>query len=183
MARKWMSWTGKGGALVAALALAAAGASLSGCSRSERWQEQVRLQSGDVIVVDRRSTDEGTAIRFSLPSQPGKSYYWRAAHDGGQGQHENPLVLDVENGVPVIYTVVSTSPGCRLFTRYAYRDGDWWEQVLPDKFQGREMNLFVLSGLDIGDMVTLEQKRRESAAVSYSRALRFLGPGDKTCGL
>ena len=183
MAQKWMSWMGKGGALLAALALAAAGASLSGCSRAERWQEQVRLQSGDVIVVDRRSTDEGTAIRFTLPSQPGKSYEWHAAHDGGQGQHENPLVLDVENGVPVVYTVVATSPGCRLFTRYAYRDGGWSEQVLPDKFNGREMNLFVLSGLDIGDMVTLDQKRRENAAVSYSRSFRFIGPGDRACGL
>lgn len=183
MAHKWMSWTAKGGALAAALALAVAGASLSGCSRTERWQEQVRLHTGEVIVVDRRSTEEGTAIRFTLPAQPGKSYEWRAAHDGGQGQHENPLVLDVENGVPVIYTVVSTSPGCRLFTRYAYRDGGWSEQVLPDKFKGKEMNLFVLNGLVIGDMVTLEQKRRENAAVSYSRALRFLGPGDKSCGL
>lgn len=183
MAQKWMSWTVKGGALAAAFAFAAAGASLSGCARSERWQEQVKLHSGEVIVVDRRSTDDGTAIRFTLPAQPGKSYEWRAAHDGGQGQHENPLVLDVENGAPVIYTVVSTSPGCRLFTRYAYRDGNWSEQILPDKFKGKEMNLFVLSGLDIGDMVTLEQKRRENAAVSYSRALRFLGPGDKGCAL
>ena len=173
----------KGGAFVAALAFAAACASLSGCSRAERWQEQVRLQTGEVIVVDRRSADDGTAIRFTLPSQPGKTYEWRAAHDRGQGRHENPLVLDVENGVPVVYTVVATSPGCRLFTRYAYRDGGWTEQVLPDKFKGREMNLFVLSGLDIGDMVTLEQKRRENAAVSYSRSFRFLGPGDRSCGM
>lgn len=181
MADTRISWTARGGAVV--LGLTVAGALLSGCTRTERWQEQVRLPTGEVIVVDRRSTDDGAAIRFTLPSQPGKSYEWRAAHDGGQGQHENPLVLDVENGAPVIYTMVSTSPGCRLFTRYAYRDGGWSEHVLPDKFKGKEMNLFVLNGLNIGEMVTLEQKRRENAAVSYSRALRFLGPGDKVCGL
>lgn len=168
----------KAGALAALLPVL-----LSGCNRAERWQEEVQLQSGQVIVVDRRSDDDGATIRFTLPAQPDRPYEWRAAHDGGRGQHENPLVLDVENGMPVIYTVVATSPGCRLFTRYAYRDGGWSERVLPDQFKGRDMNLFVLSGLDIGDMVTLEQKRRESTALSYTRALRYQGPGNSQCGL
>jgi hypothetical protein len=179
--RQWMGRTG--GGLAAALAPLLLSALLAGCERTERWREQVQLQSGQVIVVDRSSDDDGAVIRFTLPAQPDKAYEWHAAHDGGRGQHENPLVLDVEDGMPVIYTVVATSPGCRLFTRYAYRDGGWSEQVLPDQFKGRDMNLFVLSGLDIGDMVTLEQKRRESTAFSFSRALRYQGPGNTQCGL
>lgn len=92
------------------------------------------------------------------------------------------MVLDVENGAPVVFTVVSTSPGCRLFTKYVGTGAGWREEVLPDRFKGRDMNLFIRSGLAVGDVVTPEHKRRESSAISYSRSLRFLGPADKACG-
>ena len=153
----------------------------AGCSRSQQWQEEVRLGSGQVIVVQRQSSDSAASIRFVLPGQPGRAIVWNSLHDGGPLHLENPVVLDVENGVPVIFTVVSTSPGCRLFTKYSNTAAGWREEVLPDRFKGRDMNLFILSGLDIGDLVTLDQKRRESSAISYSRSLRFLGPVDKAC--
>ncbi|SFU83328.1 hypothetical protein SAMN05216552_101132 [Pseudoduganella namucuonensis] len=165
----------------AAVALLASAVLASGCSRTERWQEEVRLGSGQVILVDRVSGERDASLRFSLPGVPRKVYEWHALHDGGIWRHENPLVLDVENGVPVIYTVVVTSPGCRLFTRYSNRNGAWVEEVLPDKFKGKAMNLFVRGGLDVGDTVTLDQKRRESTVISYSRSLKYLGPSDKAC--
>ncbi|CAN7268881.1 hypothetical protein LJR289_001173 [Pseudoduganella sp. LjRoot289] len=166
-------------ACTAAVLFAAALA--AGCSRSEHWQEEVRLASGQVIMVQRQSSDSAASIRFFLPGQPGQPIVWHSLHDGGPLHMENPVVLDVENGVAVIYTVVSTSPGCRLFTKYSNSGAGWREEVLPDRFKGRDMNLFILSGLDIGDIVTLDQKRRESSAISYSRSLRFLGPADKAC--
>lgn len=167
----------------ASYAVLLAAALLAGCSRSAEWREEVRLTSGQVILVQRQSSDSAASIRFSLPGQPGHTIVWHSLHDGGPLQLENPVVLDVENGVPVIFTVVSTSPGCRLFTKYSNTGAGWRQEVLPDRFKGRDMNLFIRSGLDIGELVTLDQKRRESSAISYSRSLRYLGPVDKACAL
>lgn len=154
----------------------------AGCSSSERWQEQVLLASGQVILVERESSERSASMRFAMPDRPDQIIEWHSLHDGGTWQLENPVVLEIENGAPVVLTVVSTSPGCRLFTKYVNTGGAGWrEEVLPDRFQGRDMNLFIRSGLAVSDLVTLEHKRRESSAISYSRSLRFLGPADKAC--
>jgi hypothetical protein len=167
---------------LALLAAVLAAALAAGCSRSERWQEQVLLASGQVILVERESSDHSASMRFAIPGRPGQIAEWHSLHDGGPWQLENPVVLEMENGAPVVFTVVSTSPGCRLFTKYVGTGAGWREEVLPDRFKGRDMNLFIRSGLAVGDVVTLDHKRRESSAISYSRSLRFLGPADKACG-
>lgn len=53
---------------------------------------------------------------------------------------------------------------------------------MPDKFAGREMNLFIRSSSDRARFITLLQMRKKQAHISYARSLKYLGPSNKVCG-
>jgi hypothetical protein len=161
---------------------------------TEKWKEEVKLGDGRTIIVERKIEKERVASERSLTGtfKPKEDYIW-FTHPDGSGKMINwhtikkssmlfpeiPLILDLENGQPVIYTLVGVGPGCEVYNKYIYRNGAWVEEALPEKFETRITNLLV-KGRDIPKFVDLETKRKENE--DSRREVRQVGPTRKICG-
>jgi hypothetical protein len=182
------------GLLTMALVAFCGGAGLGflGFGGTEKWKEEVQLSDGSIIVVDRETLREGGGdewvsnrsgtkpkehrIRFGHPDGSGKIIEWRSTKKSPATWPEIPLILDVDSGYPVVFTLIAISEGYEVYCKYGYRGGTWNEEVLPDKFEERTTNLFIRDGVDMPKFVDLETKRKGNAEIGYRRSLKKVGP-------
>jgi len=174
--------------------------SLNACGflASASWKEDVKLSDGRVIVVKRRIIREGGGgelamnstlskpkeyrINFANPDGSGKIIEWRSAKKSPRTYPEIPLILDLESGQPVVYTILSISLACEVYSKYVYRNGAWVEEALPEKFEKRTTNLFLKLSTSMPRFVNLEAKHKENANLGYRQTLKQVGPNRKVCG-
>lgn len=173
------------------------GVTMNACSSSENWKEEVQLSDGRIIVVAQEMLSEGGGDEWASNrsgTKP-KEYRIRFAHLDGSGQMiewrskkefetwpEIPLIVDMEVGQPIVFSIVAISIGCEVYSKYVYRNGAWIEEALPEKFEQRTTNLFLKVGVDMPRFVDLETKRKVNAKPGYRRALKQVGPTRQVCG-
>ncbi len=165
---------------------------------TEKWKEEVQLSDGRVIVVDREivrergggeivSNRSGTKskeyqIRFALPNGSGKIIEWQSTKKSPSTWPEIPLILDMESGQPIVFSIVYIKDGCEIYIKYVYRNGVWIEEPLPEKFEKRTTNLFLKLGINMPKFVDLETKRKANAGIGYRQSIRQVGPNRQVCG-
>lgn len=168
-----------------------------GIGSTEKWKEEVQLSNGRVIVVYREIINEmggdewasnrsglkpkADYIRFDYPDAAGKMVEWRTIKKSPRTYPEIPLILDIDSGYLVIFTLVGVGPACEVYNKYVYRNGAWIEEILPEKFEPRARNLFVRGSDDIPKLVNLEMKRNIDESGHSRRPVRQVGPGRKVC--
>lgn len=169
-----------------------------GFGGSEKWTEEVQLSDGRVIVIEReilyeRGGDEwvsnrsGTKpkeyhIRFTHPDGSGKMIEWQSTKKSPRTWPEIPLILDMESGQLVIFTIVGIRARCEIYCKYLYRNNIWSENELPERFEQRTRNLFVRGRIDVPKFVDLETKRKINANGSPRKPVRQVGPNREICG-
>ncbi len=187
--------------LFSILVLGAASMNLSGCMRfggTEKWKEEVQLSDGRVIVVERETIREGGGdeivanpsgtkpkeyrIRFADPGGSGQQIEWRSTKKDEQTWPEIPLILDIEDGKSVVYTILPINSVCEIYLKYVYQNGSWIEEELPDEFESRKTNLYLRDGIDMPKFVNLETKKKENEDLGYRPSIRQVGPKRKVCG-
>jgi hypothetical protein len=164
---------------------------------SASWKEEVRLSDGRIIVVKRRIIREGGGgelasnptlskpkeyrISFAYPVGSETIIEWRSIKKSEAMYPEIPLILDLEAGQPIIFSIIHISIACEIYSKYIYRNGAWVEEALPEQFEKRPANLFLKLSTDMPRFVDLEMKRKENAD-GYRQSLRQVGPYRKVCG-
>lgn len=166
------------------------GLCLSACS--ENWKEEVQLHDGRIVVVERELISEGGGdewasnrsgskpkeyvIRFINPDESGGGIEWRSTKKDIQTWPELPLVIDIESGKPVIYSLVAISICCEVYSKYIFQGGNWIEEPLPEKFEQRVTNLLFGNRKDMPKFVNLEEKNKRNNGIGYRKALKQVGP-------
>lgn len=174
------------------------GVTMNACSSSDSWKEEVQLNDGRIVVVERETLHErggdewasnrsGTKpkeyrIRFAYPDGSGKMIGWRTTKVSPGTWPEIPLVFDVVSGQPTVFSLVAVSIGCEVYSKYIYRNGFWIEESLPEQFEQRTTNLFFGNGNDMPKFMNLAEKYKRNSDDGYRRALRQVGPTRKVCG-
>ncbi len=164
----------------------------------EKWKEEVQLSDGRVLVVEREIVMEGGGgeivtnpsgvkpkehrIRFASPNGSGQSIEWRSTKIDDATWPEIPLILDIEDGHPVVFTILTINPACGVYNKYVYQDGVWKEAKLPGEFEKRMTNLYLRSGINMPKLVDLKEKRERNADMGYWESLKQVGPKRKVCG-
>lgn len=165
--------------------------SLCGCfAGTERWREEVQLDDGRVITIEREilyergggeivSNPSGTKpkeyrLYFTLPDQPEKVIEWRGKKLFDGSWPEFPLLLDIEADQPIVFTSVGIGPREAMYSKYVFQNDIWREEELPETFPERASNLFLKIGIDMPGYVDLETKRK--AYRSYRRVSKKVGP-------
>jgi hypothetical protein len=172
--------------------------SMNGCGSTARWGEEVQLSDGRVIVVERQTvfepgggewaqnrsgvTPKEYVIRLAALDGSGQTVEWKSATPSPGTVPELPLILDVEAGQPVVFTIGSTKTECEAYLKYRYQDRTWTEQPLPDQFDQRTTNLLLGNGIDKPKFVSLQDKRIANADASYRAVVKHVGPNRKICG-
>ena len=168
-----------------------------GFGNTEKWKEEVKLSDGRIIVVERKIVNESGGgewasnrsglkpkdyyIWFDIDGS-GKTIEWHTIKKSPRTYPEIPLVIDLENGQPVIYTLVGVRPACEAYNKYAYRNGVWVEEILPEKFEPRARNLFVRGKDDIPKFINLEMKRKINESGHSRQPVMQVGPTREICG-
>lgn len=166
---------------------------------SQKWGEEVQLSDGNVLIVERETIHkrggsewasnssgakpEQRYIRFSSPDGSGKIIEWRTTKVDSQTWPEKPLILDIEGGRTIVFSLVSISTACERYSKYVFQNGLWTEEALPEKIQQRTTNLFIRDGMDMPKLVDLETKRKENSENGYRHSLRQVGPARQVCSL
>jgi len=169
-----------------------------GFGRSEKWNEEVLLSDGQIIVIEREQINEGGGdewafnrngtkpkefrIRFEYPVGSGNKVEWRSSKMDSFRWPEVPLVFEVESGRHTVFTLVAISNACEIYSKYAYLDGGWVEEPLPDQFDTRPTNLFYGNRKDVPSLLNLSEKAKRNSGSGYRKALKQVGPNKKVCG-
>lgn len=159
---------------------------------STSWKEEVRLSDGRVIVVERELIGEAGGdewasnrsgskpkeyrIRFANPDGSEKIIEWRSTKSDIQTWPEIPLVFDFESGSPIVFSLVAVSACCEIYSKYVYKNGNWSEEALPEKFEQRITNLLFGSQKNMPKFVSLEEKRKRNNKIGYRKSLTQVGP-------
>lgn len=147
---------------IAVAALAATTALLGACdARPIEWQEEVRLQSGETIVVKRSarlranaiagggggSVNEGMTVQIVQPLKPDNPSVWNARFV--------PLVFD-RDPASKEWFMVATFFHCDSwvelgrpklpYTEYRFKNGQWAQQTLSPQSLGLVANMFTGMG-------------------------------------
>lgn len=171
------------------------GVSVSACgSGSEKWKEEVQLSDGRVIVVERELLTESGGdewalnrsgskpkeyrIRFEYPEGAGKVVEWHSIKQE-RTWPELPLILDVEDGKPVIFSNFYDSVGCQIYLKYVYQNGVWIEEMLPPVFEPHTTNLFLKFSAGLSS-VDLKTKQKLNSDVGF-RHIQQVGPKHPYC--
>jgi hypothetical protein len=136
-----------------------------------KWKEQVQLSDGRVIVVKREAiyigggdkwavNRSGTKIneyriQFASPDGSGKTIEWRSTKKDDRMYPEVPLLLDMPNGQPAVYTQLAIDSVCEVYSEYVYQNDTWIEESLPEQFRQLTTNLWFGSKRDIPKLLTL----------------------------
>ncbi|MCE5210983.1 MAG: hypothetical protein LLG40_05475 [Deltaproteobacteria bacterium] len=186
-------------ALLVFIAMAVISINACGFLASASWKEEVQLSDGRIIVVKRRIIREGGGgelasnptlskpkeyrINFAYPVDSETRIEWRSTKIDEGRYPEIPLILDLEAGQPIVYTILSISIACEVYNKYVYRNGVWIEEALPEHFEMRATNLFLKLSTDMPWFVNLETKRKENEDLGYRQSIKQVGPNRKVCGL
>jgi hypothetical protein len=95
---------------------------------------------------------------------------------------ESPLLLDLDNAQPVVFSILSITAICDVYSKYVYQNGVWIEEALPEKFAERMTNLLIRDGVDMPKFVNVETKRKLNEDNRYRDSLKQVGPAKKVCG-
>jgi len=174
------------------------GLSMTACSGPIKWKEEVQLSDGKVIVVDRESIYESGGdewasnrsgvkikafhIRFPNPDGSGKMIEWKTTKVSPRRYPEVPLVFDIEEGKPTVFTLLSVSPTCGVYSKYVYQNGIWTEKKLPEQFEKHTTNLLFGSYKDAPNLINFQEKYKRNDQPGYRKALKQVGPSIKVCG-
>lgn len=143
--------------LLAACAAAAAAVWFVFFSGRIAWNEEVLLQSGERLMTHRTAItrpfgeiggpggweNKGMTLEITAPAKPDNPKRWRAKFV--------PLLFDRDPDNAewfIVATFVSCTSWYELgrpglpYTEFRYRNGQWVQQRLSDKFIGREGNMF-----------------------------------------
>lgn len=187
------------------VAFPAACAPASG-TKTVKWQEEVKLSTGEVIVVKRETRFKPSGgepfrgsgwaadvmtIRFYYPPDSKEVIEWRTVRYGAERHFtpEYPLVLDVEQGTKslVLITGAAGKGACDEYFRYRYENGQWKNDMLPETFEPRPSNLLLgADEINTPAQITLDFKRKFEA--DYHRWTRYdirfhkVGPDRCLCG-
>ncbi|MEQ1814341.1 MAG: hypothetical protein ABL860_07830 [Candidatus Nitrotoga sp.] len=172
------------------------GVSMSACSGDQRWQEEVQLSDGRVIVVERELLTESGGdewalnrsgskpkeyrIRFEYPEKSGKMIEWKSKKIDAHFWPEIPLILDMVNTKPIVFSDVFNSVGCHVYSKYIYQDGAWIEEPLLPQFEKRATNLLIFESRNRQRFFDLEAKRKNNSDVTL-RTLMQVGPKHPYC--
>jgi hypothetical protein len=172
--------------------------SLTGCVRNVRWQEEVQLSSGEVIVIDREVKHAGGGaawpqgqgsiprehiIRFRFPAHGDRLIEWHSTRLDDSSYAELPLALDVDaDKTWTIFTRLPLGGACSQYLKYAFKNGVWVEVRLPDEIGVHRTNLFLAADSNhISGLIGIAEKTKENADPGYPRALRQVGPNRFWC--
>ncbi|MDP2109431.1 MAG: hypothetical protein Q8N48_00840 [Thiobacillus sp.] len=178
-----------------AISLMILGGGMSACAGgSAKWKEEVQLSDGRIIVIEREMITEGGGdewasnrggfkpkeyrIRFPNLDGSGKVAEWRSIKET-RTWPEKPLVLDIENTFPVVFSTVSSAGGGYIYSKYVFQNNVWIEEQLPEKFPQRATNLLVfkIGYLKEGEFVTLKTKHEmDSDDMRGNRGFAQVGP-------
>lgn len=175
-----------------------------------KWQEEVKLSTGEVIVVERETRFKPSggdpvrssgwaadvmAIRFRYPPDSKNVIEWRTVRydgtGGGNYRHpEVPLVFDINQIPGKIYLITNaggSKGGCDEYWRYRYENGVWRADMLPETFETRPPNLLLASDeINTPSQITLDFKRKFEADyhrwTRYDIRFRQIGPDRCLCG-
>jgi hypothetical protein len=172
------------------------GVSMSACSSDQKWKEEVQLSDGQVIVVERELITESGGdewalnrsgskpkeyrLRFEYPEGSGKLIEWKSIKKSPQTWPELPLILDVENGKPIVFSNSYNLVGCQIYIKYIYLAGGWIEEPLPPQFEKRTTNLMIFSNKDGLSLINLETKRKKNSDVR-AQDFKQVGPKHPYC--
>lgn len=146
-----------------------------------KWDEEVQLQSGEVIVIQRtakfsesgmadgrgKSPSQAMTIQFKSPKRPDTPATWSGSHA--------PMIIDRDPDTHEWFIIASTyscdykvdtEQPASLYMAYRYREGKWLQQSMNPKWAVRDTNLAVIHRTDgrrIGDrhpIFTLLDKKK-----------------------
>jgi hypothetical protein len=183
--------------LESSISVVAISLSLCSCGPTcQQWREEVQFSDGPIIVIERQSILESggdewvlnragvklkeVRLRFAWPDASRQTVEWKSAPSVDTWP-EKPLILDIEAGQPVLFSLMPTGVACKLYLKYRYQHGGWKEQQLPDQFEQRPANLLIRDGIDMPKFVSLQDKRLANDSGSYRPSLRQVGPNRKVC--
>jgi hypothetical protein len=176
-------------------------------NKTVTWQEEVKLGTGEVIVVEREThfvpntgaepfrssawRAKKMVIRFRYPPDSKDLIEWRTVRYDAELHFspETPLVLDIEQAINKPYVITragGTSGGCDEYFRYRYENGAWRDDKLPEIFDPQPANLLIGSDSvvieSVPDTVSVETKRKRDDANRYDIRFRTVGPDRCLCG-
>ncbi|MFH1026374.1 MAG: hypothetical protein V1791_00075, partial [Pseudomonadota bacterium] len=169
-----------------------------GCENRVTWQEEVKLSTGETIIIDRevRHAGGGAAwpqgqgsiprehiIRFRYPAQTGPLIEWRSTELSRSTYAELPLVLDVSTDMTLhVFTVLPLSSMCDQYLKYQFKNGAWMKTPLTEDIETRPTNLFLAAGgVGIEGLISLAEKTKENFSVGYRSRLKQIGPKRFEC--
>ncbi len=148
--------------------------SLTGCGGNEKWNEEVQLSDGKVIIIERELIMEGGGaewasnrslsipkeyrIQFANLSNSKKLIEWHSTKKSPQTWPEIPLVFDRVNGEWLVFSSVEKAGGCLMYNKYLYQRGIWVEEKLPPTFEQRVTNLYTFGHKDFKNFIDVKTK-------------------------
>lgn len=171
---------------------------LAGCESKVKWQEEVKLSTGETITIDREVKHAGGGaawpqgqgsvprehiIRFRYPAQSGPLIEWRSTKLDSSTYAELPLVLDLgKDKTWFIFTVFPLSPGCDQYLKYQFQNGAWTETQLTEDIDIHLTNLFLAADSnEIEGLISLGEKIKENASTGYLSRDKQVGPKRFAC--
>lgn len=171
-----------------------------GQTKTVKWQEEVKLSTGEVIVVERETrfkpavsepfrrswAADVMTIRFRYPPGAKDAIEWRTVrHDAElHFSPEYPLVLDVDPKSKAPYVITragGTTGACNEYWRYRYDNGQWKDDMLPEVFEKRPHNLFLdAEKITTPNFVNLELNSKSGQRKNIR--FRQVGPDRCLCG-
>lgn len=170
-----------------------------------KWQEEVKLSTGEVIVVERETRFKPSGgepfrgsgwaadvmtIRFHYPPDSKNVIEWRTVRYGAERHFtpEYPLALDVGQDRSIYLIALAAGKGaCDEYYRYRYDNGQWKDDMLSEVFEKRAPNLLLGSDeINTPPQITLDFKRKFEADyhrwTRYDIRFRQIGPDRCLCG-
>lgn len=166
---------------------------MSACAKGPiTWSEEVQLSDGRIILIEREAIyvgggDEWASnrsgrkiheyrIRFTGPDGPGITMEWRSTKKSPQTYPEIPLVFDLPDGRPTVFTLVAISSADWIYSKYVYLNGEWAEEPLPVQFGQQTTNLLFASKKDLPKVLTLAEKNQRNSEPGHRQAFHQIGP-------
>lgn len=167
--------------------------SLAGCEKHVTWQEEVKLNTGETIIIDREvkhagggaawprgqgSIPRGHIIRFRYPPKIGPVIEWRSTKLSPSTYAELPLVLDIgADKTWFIFTNIPFSSVSSQYVKYQFQNGAWTETSMAEDIETHPTNLFLAAeGVGIEGLISLAEKAKDNSSIGYTPDLKQVGP-------
>jgi hypothetical protein len=157
---------------------------LVGCGKTQiEWKEEVKLQSGEILQTRRTAIsrpfgqiggpggwdNEGMSLEIIAPAKAGAPARWSTKFV--------PLIFD-RDAETSEWFIVATFTSCTRwyelgrpklpYTEFRFKNGQWVQQLLSEKFVGREGNMLtdIHSGGEPNHTLDSKQGRMNDPAIS-----------------